>query len=245
MSLGDLEVFSLADRPDLAAAFWSVEGDWPTFMLMDPVAHRRYEAAAELYPDLHLCGVLDGQVVARLHSVPIDPAAIVDLPERGWDWALETGVDQPRDDRAAISLIEARISPAHRGRGLSSRLLAAALKHFRRMGASDVVGPVRPTSKPGPHITVADWAAQTRDDGLPSDAWLRVHVRLGGRIVKIAPLSMTIPGTLRDWRAWTGEDFTTDGLVEVPGALAPVLVDTRSGHAVYVEANVWTHHTLT
>jgi hypothetical protein len=39
----------------------------------------------------------------------------------------------------------------------------------------------------------------TRADGLPTDAWLRTHVRIGGKIVKIAPYSMTIIGTIAEW----------------------------------------------
>ena len=35
-----------------------------------------------------------------------------------------------------------------------------------------------------------------RTDDLPSDAWLRTHVRVGGRIVKIAPYAMTVVGTV-------------------------------------------------
>ncbi len=55
---------------------------------------------------------------------------------------------------------------------------------------------------------------------------------------------MTIPGTLTQWREWTGLPFDTDGLIDVPGALAPVLVDTTQGHGVYIEPNVWVHHQL-
>lgn len=62
--------------------------------------------------------------------------------------------------------------------------------------------------------------------------------------MKVAPLSMTIPGTLTQWREWTGLPFDTDGLIDVPGALAPVLDDTTQGHGVYIEPNVWVHHQL-
>lgn len=83
-----------------------------------------------------------------------------------------------------------------------------------------------------------------RDDGLPVDPWLRVHARLGGRIVAVAPTSMAIPGALDQWREWTDLPFDTAGQVEVPGALAPVHVDIANDHAVDVEPNVWVHHDL-
>jgi hypothetical protein len=46
---------------------------------------------------------------------------------------------------------------------------------------------------------------------------------------------MTIPGTLEQWRSWTGLPFAESGDVEVPGALVPVHVDVEADHAVYVE----------
>jgi hypothetical protein len=56
---------------------------------------------------------------------------------------------------------------------------------------------------------------------------------------------MTIPGTLEQWRSWTGLPFAESGDVEVPSALVPVHVDVEADHAVYVEPNVWVHHELT
>jgi len=53
---------------------------------------------------------------------------------------------------------------------------------------------------------------------------------------------MTIVGTLAEWSKWTGVIFDRSGEIEVPGALAPVLVSVAHGHAVYVEPNVWIRH---
>jgi hypothetical protein len=88
------------------------------------------------------------------------------------------------------------------------------------------------------------YAWRARDDGLPEDAWLRVHVRAGGRIVNVAHLSMTIAGTLEQWRAWSGLPFAVSGPVHVPGALVPVVCEPAHDFAVYVEPNVWVHHRL-
>lgn len=91
---------------------------------------------------------------------------------------------------------------------------------------------------------MAEYAARTRADGLPADPWLRLHVRVGGRIHGLCPRAMTIPGSLADWRAWPGLPLETSGSVEVPGALVPVHVDVEQDHAVYVEPNVWVVHDL-
>jgi hypothetical protein len=55
---------------------------------------------------------------------------------------------------------------------------------------------------------------------------------------------MTIPGTLAQWRAWTGLPFDTSGSVDVPGALVPVMCAAEHDVAVYVEPNIWVHHYL-
>ncbi|QBF47798.1 N-acetyltransferase [Janibacter limosus] len=245
---GGVQTFSLAERPDLLDAFWSIPGDWPTFMLQDPISDRAYEAAVEGFPQLHLV-VMDGDVaVARLHAVPL-AASIDSLPPRGWDWALQRAewlvAKGGPPDLSTVSLIEARVAPDRRGEGLSGPLLVEARRRYAELGCRDLFGPVRPTRKAlEPRSGADEYARRVRDDGLPQDPWLRVHARLGGKVVEVAPLSMTIPGTLAQWREWTGLPFDVEGAVEVPGALAPVHVDIANDHAVYVEPNVWVHHDL-
>lgn len=240
----NLHIHSLAERPDLLDKFSGIEGDWPDFMQQDPVS-QHYDTAVELFPDLHLVALgADDRAVARLHAVPVT-ADVENLPDRGWDWALESAVQRPIEGRSTVSLIEARVAPAQRGGGLSRTLLSVARERYGALGVRDLIAPVRPNQKHlQPRVSPSDYLAQLREDGLPVDAWLRVHARMGGRMLKVAPLSMVIPGTLQQWRTWTGLPFDTDGLVEVPGGLAPVMVDTATGHAVYVEANIWVHHSL-
>jgi hypothetical protein len=111
-----------------------------------------------------------------------------------------------------------------------------------RHGFAELVAPVRPSGKADPHEPMTTYSARTRDDGLPADPWLRVHVRAGGRIDKVAPRSMVVPGTLDEWREWTGLPFDRTGAVAVPQALAPVHCDIEHGVATYVEPNVWVRH---
>lgn len=245
---GPMQTHSLAERPDLLDALWAIPGDWPAFMLEDPTSLFAYEVAIEAFPQLHLV-VLDGdEPVARLHAVPLE-ADVAHLPPRGWDHAIQyaerMAAKGVTPDLSTVSLIEARVAPQRRGQGLSGPLLLEARQRFAELGTRDLVGPVRPTRKALEPRTPADeYARRVREDGLPADPWLRVHARLGGRIIEVAPLSMVIPGTLAQWREWTGLPFEVDGLVEVEGGLSPVHVDVANDHAVYVEPNVWVHHDL-
>lgn len=125
------------------------------------------------------------------------------------------------------------------GRGLSYRMLSA--RTAGRQGHDALPAPVRPTAKHlDPRVPMAEYLRRCRDDGLPADPWVRVHVKAGGTIEKVAPASMTVSGA--QWRQWTGLPFDRDGCVEIPGALTPVHCDTAHDRAVYVEPNVWIRH---
>jgi GNAT superfamily N-acetyltransferase len=168
-----------------------------------------------------------------------------ELPDTGWDavirWAHAdwTGGRPPN----AVSALEIMVLPPYRGRGLSPLMLRAMRDNTATRGFADLYAPVRPTEKPRqPLLPFADYAAMRREDGLPEDPWVRAHVRLGARIVKVAPCSMVIAGTLAEWSRWTGLAFERDGDMIVPGALTPVHVSCEQDHAVYVEPNLWMHH---
>jgi GNAT superfamily N-acetyltransferase len=242
-----LGTVTLAERPDLVEAMWAVPSSMPEYMFHDPVADLFFGRLPEVFPDYQL-PTLDEHdaVVGKINSLPFEwDGTDEDLPDRGWDAVLERGFrDHDRGrPRTAVSLLEARVAPDHQGLGLSSQLLEATLRRVFGLGLRDLFGPVRPTRKSEePRTPMPEYATRVREDGLPYDPWLRVHARLGARIVRVCPLSMTIPGTLAQWRSWTGLTCDTSGLVDVPGALAPVHVSVEQDHAVYVEPNVWMHH---
>jgi len=50
------------------------------------------------------------------------------------------------------------------------------------------------------------------------------------------------PGTLDEWREWTGLPFDRTGPVVVPRALVPVHCNVEHGVAAYIEPNVWIVH---
>jgi hypothetical protein len=72
----------------------------------------------------------------------------------------------------------------------------------------------------------------------------RLSTRGCARIVKVAPQSMRIPGSIADGERWTGMKFSESGSYVVPGARAPVQIDRERNEGVYVEPNVWMHHAL-
>jgi GNAT superfamily N-acetyltransferase len=240
----DHEIVTLAERPGLMDVFWDMETTWPEFMKHDPIGNSYYSCIEELFLD-HVLVALDesGRIVAKAFSAPFRlPEG--ELPDAGWDFALRSALltriwgETPN----AITAAEIAVEPALQGTGFSSVMVAALRDNAGRLGYSELLAPVRPNGKTDVHEPMSAYALRTRDDGLPVDPWLRVHVRAGGRIDRVAPRSMCIPGTVEEWREWTGLPFDTTGPVEVPGALAPVMCDAEHGTATYVEPNVWVRH---
>lgn len=234
----------LADRPDLVGPMWRMPTSWPQFMRHDPIGGLYYGQATERYAEYVLVAQDEaGEVAAVAHSVPF---TLRDgpLPAHGWGAAIRSGLLASVAGEApdAVSAIEIAVRPDLQGTGLSTPMLLAVRDNAARHGFAELLAPVRPSGKRDPHEPMSDYAFRTRDDGLPVDPWLRVHVRAGGRIDSVAPRSMCIPGTVAEWREWTGLPFDTTGPVEVPGALSPVWCDAQHGVATYVEPNVWVRH---
>jgi hypothetical protein len=74
------------------------------------------------------------------------------------------------------------------------------------------------------------------------DPWLRVHVRLGGRILAVEPRSLRISGTVADWEGWVGMVFPETGRYVFPDGLALLHVDRERDLGRYYEPNIWVAH---
>lgn len=240
-----LTISVLADRPDLVDAMWDMPNSWPEFMRHDPIGGLFYgNVETRFAPFVLVAQDASDEVVACAYSIPF-VRGDDELPDNGWDAAIRSGLlaSIRGQEPDAISAVEIAVHPDRQGSGLSAQMLVAMRENAARHGFAELVAPVRPNGKTDPDEPMAAYALRVRDDGLPVDPWLRVHVRAGGRIAKVAPRSMCIPGTLEEWREWTGLPFDRTGPVVVPKALAPVHCDAEHGVATYVEPNVWVVHT--
>lgn len=248
----DLLIATVAQRPDLAPLLDGFN-EWPEFMLQDPVGSLYYADPVAAYPDFVMVAVDrddPGRLVAKSYSVPFtweeDPA--VSLPEDGWDGViLYAAMDRFAGRRGnLVSALEISIRADMRGKGLSNVMLTAMCENAAVLGFRSLVAPVRPSGKHRyPDMSINEYAALRRDDGLPVDPWLRVHVRAGGKIVRVSARAMTMAGSLAQWRDWTGLPFDTTGPVTVPDALIPVYCDVARDYAVYCEPCIWVLHALT
>ncbi|SDS70232.1 N-acetyltransferase [Actinoplanes derwentensis] len=251
--MGDLVVTTAAEDVGLASRLGDLaDPEIAEFLYQDAVSIALFDALSLRFPEYTLIGVdpaCPRVPVAVLYTVPFtwipDPAA--DLPPGGYDEVLLRAAEDQLTGRRGnlVSAVLALVRPDARGRGFSALMLAAARSNAAALGHASLVAPVRPTRKHlHPQMTMAEYAARVRDDGLPQDPWLRVHARAGGRMVAVAPNSMSVSAPLSRWRQWTGLPFDTAGPVVVPGGLTPVHCDLAEDIAVYVEPNVWFHHQI-
>jgi len=185
----------------------------------------RHDAAAKLYFDPFIfgdyldyafAGLVDGKVVGRAFSVPFafNVEGRTELPDGGWDqvirWAHEDRIVGRSPN--AMSALEIALLPKARGSSNSLAMLDALKACAKEKSYTGMFAPVRPNQKHlRPRTPMREYISAERADGLPIDAWLRTHVSGGGRIVKIAPYSMTIVGSIVDWLQWTGVRFERSG----------------------------------
>src|SRR2546430_5818764 len=198
-------------------------------MRQDPVGDLYYGDSATAYPDFVLIAVdraRPDRLVAKGYSVPFswteDPAKA--LPEGGWDEVIMTAARDRFAGRRGnlVSALEISIRLDLRGTGLAPVMLEAMRRNAAALGFSSLVAPVRPIAKHiHPELSMAEYAALHRDDGLPVDPWLRVHARSVGDLTGVSNRAMVIVGTLADWRGGAGLPLHTSGPWPDPHAPFP------------------------
>ena len=251
MTAPALTLITAEQHPELLAAHDEATNIvWPEFMLHDAVANLLWYQLYKLFPAFQFALVdADGALIVGGNSIPLAwEGTASDLPDGGWDWALQKGFD----DQAAghtptvLCALSITIAPGWQGKGLSTEALHTMRGIGRAHNLTTLIAPVRPTLKTRYPLTpMARYIHWRRADGEHFDPWLRVHERAGGQIVAPCTQSMRIEGTVAEWEDWAEMAFPRSDRYVVPGALAPVEIDRAADRGVYVEPNVWVNHSLT
>jgi hypothetical protein len=221
---------------------------WPAFMLEDATAGRNWNRLFVDWPEFQACLLgPDGAIAAAFNSAPLVWDGTDARLPGGWDDQFERSAADLVAGRApnTVGALQIVVAPNQQGRGLAGITLAAMRQNAVRHDLWSLIACVRPTDKARyPLLSIDDYAGWRRADGLPVDPWLRIHVRLGGRVVRGSPRSMTMSGTITEWRAWTGLDFPVSGSYIVPFATNPVEIDLAADLGTYHDANIWVVHDL-
>lgn len=174
---------------------------FPAFITADPEVKKYIARVRDYFPQLDVILVGDeGQPAATGWGVPIPwTDQVEDLPPsfadilRGAVEAHESGADTN-----AFVICGGVVHPELKGTGTASELVRALIKTGQNHGLTRVLAPLRPTRKHlYPLIRIEEYAAWIRNDGLPFDPWLRLHVRAGGRVIALAPTAQTMIGSVK------------------------------------------------
>jgi hypothetical protein len=237
-----MEIATVRERPDLSDRAYELTKDTlPEYNNHGDVLNEYWPRLTEELPDFQFHLVRDGDVAARVRTIPIRWDGTVDDLPAGIDGAIARGFDMGGAD--TLCALIAAVPAALQGQGLSRVALEAMVELARGHGFRALVAPVRPNWKERyPIVPIERYAYWTREDGLPFDPWMRVHARLGGEILEPEPRSLRITGSAAEWEEWTGIAFPEDGEYTFPQGLAPLRV--RDGRGEYWEPNVWMLHRI-
>jgi hypothetical protein len=241
-----VKAFTVAERPDLTEPAWELTRDlFPEYNNHGDVLNRYWGGLIEELPDFqfHVVSDDDGEIVARARTIPLRwDGSVADLPA-GIDGAIARGFDE--GDANTLCALVIMVPRAVQARGVSAVALRAMLDIARRHGLEALIAPVRPTLKNRyPLVPIDRYAGWRRADGSLFDPWLRVHERLGARMLKPEPESLRITGTVAEWESWTEMAFPESGDYPFPGGLAPVTIDREADLGSYWEPNVWMRHAV-
>lgn len=223
---------------------------WPEFMLQDPIADEYWYELFDRFSEYQFA-MLDteaNRMAAMGNSLPFFwDKDLSDLPEGGWDWVFLRAVE---DHKKGVipniqSAIQIAIHPDYQGQALSGKMVQAMRGIGQSKGFQYLVAPVRPNEKSKyPLTSIDDYITWKTEEGLPFDAWLRVHARFGARIIKPCHQAMIIRGTRAEWEEWTGMKFPQSGRYVIPGALIPMVMNAEKDEGTYIEPNVWIVHEI-
>ncbi len=238
-----------AERPDLVAEMLRLGASpWPEFLGHDAVVLTHWPLLHELAPEYQfgLLHVNTGALVAIGNCIPFrwdgDPAT---LPDGGIDAVLEDGVAclLAGATPTAASALMIVVQRQWLGKHVSACAIRAMGQLVSRHRISDLVAPVRPTAKHQyPLIAMERYIQWRRADGLPFDPWIRVHERVGGKILRVASAAMRVTASVAQWEQWTRMALPDSGSYVVPGGLVPVQIDRQHDVGEYIEPACWIRH---
>lgn len=241
-------VHTCAERPDLwERSQEEIVDVWPEYNLHGDVLNEHWGSLDEVFRDFQF--VLHDEetdtILAQGHTIPCAwDGTVAGLPA-GIDGLIADGARLREEDGEpnALSALAIEIPPAHQRGGLSSTMIGAMNDIAARHGFRELIAPLRPTWKERYPLTpIGRYAGWTREDGLPFDPWIRLHVRLGAEILAPEPHSLRIAGAVAEWEEWTELPLPESGTYVFPHGLAPLEVDREADRAEYWEPNVWVRH---
>ncbi|MCK4979618.1 MAG: GNAT family N-acetyltransferase [Candidatus Delongbacteria bacterium] len=247
------KLYTTAERPDLVTSGDEiVVANWPEFMLHDEIASEYFPKLYKEFPEFQFWLIdesNDNKIVGIGNSIPLFfDGDLKDLPEKGWDYALQKGFEDKENGVKPniLCALAITMNPEYKEKGISHQMVKAIMELGRRGKFNRLILPVRPSEKHKyPLISMDEYLKNNiREDNFSTDPWVRVHQRLGGKIIKPCNEAMLIEGSVKDWENWAKMEFSISGEYVVPFALATVKIDIEKDLGTYIEPNIWMVHEL-
>jgi GNAT superfamily N-acetyltransferase len=242
----ETEIITTSDRPDLdEQSKAALLPGWPEFIFHDSVSSEFIGLAAKYFPRYDVRILDDGEVIAGGWGVTLRWDGTPGELPAGYDGALADAIAGhenavPPD---TLCVMAAAVRQDRQGTGLGGEVLTALRSRAERTGLARMIAPVRPVLKSRYPLTpMENYARWTHADGTHIDPWVRTHQRLGAAILRPAPRSMVVTGTVAEWEQWVGMAFPETGRYVVPGALDLVEIDRKRDFGAYAETNLWMRH---
>lgn len=242
-------VTNLQERPELAEKVFEImTSTWPLFILNDPVGSNYWLELYVRFPQYQIIvqSAEDDEILGIGNSIPVHfTKSLLELPDEGWTWAIRQGLadheaGQTPNYQCALA---ATVPLAHQGKELSPFILKAMKSVGMKNNLKALIAPVRPSEKHKyPLIDFADYCTWKNDNGEFVDLWLRMHQRLGAKVIRPCMASLNITGNQADWENWTSLKFKSTGSYSVPKALVPVDFNLEKNLGIYKEPNLWMVH---
>ena len=184
-----MQVHTCAERPDLwERAYDQITGVWPRYNEQGDVLGQHWSRLDEDFRDYQFVLYDDERelALAHGHSIPIAWDGTVEGLPAGIDGAIDGAVAlfEEGGEPNALSALAIEIPPEHQGGGHSRTMIGAMRDIAAGHGFANLIAPLRPTWKERYPLTpIERYARWTREDGLPFDPWIRLHVRLGAEIL--------------------------------------------------------------
>lgn len=129
---------------------------------------------------------------------------------------------------------------SYRSRRLASDIVRAMWSQGASEDHESFLVLARPKGKANyPLVPIEEYIRWVGSDDHPVDDWLRLHSKLGGRIIGTCPRASVYRAPLAAWEDRYGRRFTESGEHIVEHALAPLAVDAVARVGEYAEPNVW------
>ena len=247
--MSQFKVVSLSERNDLYEKQRLLTAEaWPEFIRHDDASDEYWMRLIKNFEDYQLLLIDNDEILSIITTVPLHmEGELSSLPEEGWDWVVRKSVEdyEKNLEPTLLAGIQIVINPEHQGKGISYTAVSEMAAFAKKKGFSQLVIPVRPSLKfRYPLIPIDDYLNWRDEKGFSMDPWIRVHEKLGAKILHVCTRAMSITGTVDEWEKWTGKKIPMSGKYVIEKGLVPLEVDIKKNQGCYLEPNVWVAHQI-